>query len=317
MRLDQLEIDWNYLVERLERLLDLGEELLSRRLEPPALDPLLPQRSLAFRWQRETGLEPVLAPDLPDLADLIGIDAALERLRQNTRQFVHGYAANNVLLWGERGTGKSSAVKGLLREFGADGLRLVEVHKEELFQLPQILRQLRPLPYRFVLFCDDLAFDENEVSYRELKALLEGGLEARPQNLLVYATSNRRHLLPERLRDNSDSDEVHPEEALSEKLSLADRFGISIGFYPLDETAFLAVVGHLAKRRRLPVEPSTLAAQACLWARLRRGRSGRVARQFVDDLEGRLALAARLEQGGGRARGPVRRRQPGRSGSTK
>lgn len=292
MRLDEMDLDWGYLLERVERLLDLGEEYLSRRLEETELDPAQMQRTLAFRWQRESGLEAVDLPDLPDLADLLGIDPVLERLRQNTRQFVHGCTANNVLLWGERGAGKSSAVKGLLREFGDAGLRLVEVHKEELFQLPQLARQLRPLPQRFILFCDDLSFDEREVSYRELKALLEGSIEARPKNTLIYATSNRRHLLPEQLRENVGDGEIHPEEAIAEKLSLADRFGISLGFYPMGMETFLAVVRHLAARRRLTLGTAELERQARDWAFVRGAISGRVARQFIDDLDGRLALQA-------------------------
>ncbi len=214
-------------------------------------------------------------------------------MRQNTRQFVHGLPANNVLLWGARGSGKSSAVKGLLGEFAGVGLRLVEVRKEDLFQLPTIAALLRPQPYRFILFCDDLSFDESEVDYRELKALLEGGIEARPENLLIYATSNRRHLMPEHLRDNTDRDEIHPEEAIAEKISLSDRFGITLGFYPATQDIYLAIVRHLAKQRQLPIDDVALVEEALQWAMLRGARSGRVARQFIDDLTGRLLLAGK------------------------
>ena len=202
----------------------------------------------------------------------------------------HRLPANNVLLWGARGTGKSSAVKGLLGEFAGVGLRLVEVRKEDLFQLSAITELLRPYPYRFILFCDDLSFDESEVDYRELKALLEGGIEARPENLLIYATSNRRHLMPERLSDNTGGEEIHPEEAIAEKISLSDRFGITLGFYPTTQESYLEIVRHLANGRQLPLGDGELAAEALEWAMLRGARSGRVARQFIDDLTGRLLL---------------------------
>jgi len=299
VNLDEIDIDWSYLMERLERLLDLGEEYLESRLGEYEPEPELFCNFIAFRWRRqgdEGYLEGVAHPDLPDLADLLGIDPILLRLRRNTRQFLQGLPANNVLLWGERGGGKSSAVKGLLREFGDKGLRLVEVGKEDLFQLPAIAACLRGRPGRFILFCDDLSFDEGEADYRALKALLEGGIEARPENLLVYATSNRRHLLPERLTENSGEAEIHPEEGVAEKLSLSDRFGITLGFYPMDQQTYLAVARHLCTRRQLPVSAPELDTEALHWALARGARSGRVARQFVDDLSGRLALR-RLEGG--------------------
>lgn len=293
MRLEEIDIDWNYLIERLERLLDLSEEYLEGHLAAYEPEPELFERFVAFRWrQQETEgyLAEVAHPDLPDHADLLGIEATLSRLRDNTRQFLHGLPANNVLLWGERGGGKSSAIKGLLTEFAAQGLRLVEVSKEDLFQLPAITACLRERPFRFILFCDDLSFDETEPDYRELKALLDGGIEARPPNLLIYATSNRRHLLPERLLENSGEAEIHPEEAMAEKLSLADRFGIRLGFYPMGQETYLAVVRHLCRRRRLAIAERELEGEALRWALARGGRSGRVARQFIDDLNGRLAL---------------------------
>jgi uncharacterized protein len=292
--MDRKDLDWDYLLKRVDRLLDLGEKLLTRQFPDAAPDPELFGRFQAFRWQRQTSggiLEAVPYPDRPRHADLIGIDRHLERLRRNTLQFVSGLPANNVLLWGERGTGKSSAIKGLLQEFGDQGLRIIEMQKEDLFWLPQIARPLRDLPYRFILFCDDLSFDESEIDYRELKALLEGGVEARPANVLVYATSNRRHLMPERLQENTGEDEIHPEERIAEKLSLSDRFGITIGFYPVDQEMYLAIVRHLAKQRKLPISRPALEREALEWALYRGSRSGRVARQFIDDLSGRLALS--------------------------
>jgi predicted AAA+ superfamily ATPase len=293
VRMDEIDIDWSYLLERLERLLDLGEEYLEERLSSFEPDPELFAKFIAFRWRRhgsEGYLEGVAHPDLPDHADLLGIERALSCLRQNTRQFLHSLPANNILLWGERGGGKSSAVKSLLKEFGGQGLRLVEVQKEDLFQLPAIAACLREQSFRFILFCDDLSFDENETGYRELKALLEGGIEARPENVLVYATSNRRHLLPERFQENTGEAEIHPEEAVAEKLSLSDRFGIALGFYPMGQETYLAIVRHLGQRRQLQFSPVKLEAEALRWALARGARSGRVARQFIDDLNGRLAL---------------------------
>ena len=302
MELKEVNLDWAYLLERLERLLDLGEEVLSRRLGGESPDPEMFRRFTAFRWQRLEGggrfLE-IPYPDLPDHEDLLGIDRELNQLRRNTLQFVRGHSANNVLLWGERGGGKSSAVRGLLPLFAGQGLRLIEVQKEDLFQLPAITAYLRDHPFRFILFCDDLSFDESEVAYRELKALLEGGLAARPENVLVYATSNRRHLMPERLEENTGEAEIHPEERIAEKLSLSDRFGITLGFYPMSQELFLTVVRHLADRRNLGVDAALLEREALQWAIMRGARSGRVARQFIDDLTGRLAVSAEMEPAAG------------------
>lgn len=297
MDIDRLDIDWDFVIERFDRILDLGEEYLTRRLSEYQLDPEFFRHFIAFRWlQQEDGgyLEEVAFPDLPDHADLFGIDRILQRLQRNTEQFVHSYPANNVLLWGERGNGKSSAIKGLLKPFALQGLRLIEVHKEGLLQLPQITGLLREQPYRFILFCDDLSFDEQEPGHRELNALLEGGIEEPAANILVYATSNRRHLLPEPMSDNSGTQEIHPEEALAEKLSLADRFGISLGFYPMSQATFLEIVAHQARLRRLIIPEDELNRAALRWALERGSRSGRVARQFIDDLSGQLAMAGKI-----------------------
>lgn len=299
MALEDLDIDWDYLLERIERLMDMGEEYLNRQLAIYAPDPSAFDQYCAFRWQGGEGggfLAEIVHPDIPDPGDLVGIDDVLQRLRQNTGQFAAGHPANNVLLWGERGTGKSSAIKSLLREFAARRVRMVEVQKEDLYHLPVIIGTLRPLPYRFVLFCDDLSFDESEAGYRELKALLEGGLEARPENVLVYATSNRRHLMPERMEENIGAGEIHPEETVSEKLSLSDRFGIAMGFYAMSRETYLAIVRHLARKRGLQISAKRLDEQAWQWAVWRGARSGRVARQFVDDLTGRLALAGKVRK---------------------
>jgi uncharacterized protein len=232
--------------------------------------------------------------DLDDVAldDLFWIDDQKAAIETNTRQFLAGLPANNVLLWGARGTGKSSLIHGLLNRYAAQGLRLVEVNKGRLAALPEIVRRLRDEPFRFILFCDDLSFDETETGYRELKALLQGGIEAPPPNVMIYATANRRHLLPERFEANTGEAEIHPEEALSEKLSLSDRFGITLGFYPVSQSLYLDIVRHLAQQRLLQINAPDLEREALQWALLRGARSGRVARQFVDDLTGRLGLEA-------------------------
>lgn len=297
MDIERLDIDWDYVVERLDRILDLGEEYLTRLLVEYQLDPGIFHDYIAFRWIQHQGngyLAEVAHPDLTDHEDLFGIDRILEKLQRNTEQFVHSYPANNVLLWGERGCGKSSAIKGLLKLFIQNGLRLIEVQKEDLFQLPQITSLLRDQPYRFILFCDDLSFDEQEPGYRELKSLLDGGIEEPAGNILLYATSNRRHLVPEHLSDNIDGQEIHPEEAWSEKLALADRFGISLGFYPMSQPVYLEIVGYLAQQRRLIITDEELNSAALIWAIERGSRSGRVARQFIDDLSGQMAMAGKI-----------------------
>ncbi len=293
MNLHSINLDWDFLIERIDRLMDLTEEFLTRKLtDDIEADPQIFRTAVAFRWNHDGQLEALEHPDVVRREQLLGLDDHLERLHRNTHQFVAGLPANNILLWGERGAGKSSAVKSLLPAFAEQGLRMIEVHKEELYHLPAITRLLRTQPYRFILFCDDLSFDENEPGYRELKTLLQGGLEAPPPNMLIYATANRRHLMPERLEDNADSTEIHPEEAVAEKLSLSDRFGITLGFYPVDQPQYLGIVRYLARERELNISDEELSQEALRWALARGSRSGRVAHQFVDDLTGRLGLAA-------------------------
>lgn len=287
-----MDTDWNNLAVRLERLLERFERIIDRHDPVLPRDPAFFDGAIAFRWRRsgEQGtFEPVAHPHLPDPADLVGIDLVREDLIRNTAQFMDGCPANNVLLWGERGTGKSTCVKGMLRLFADRGLRLVEVQRDDLMSLPALIAALRSVPRRFILFCDDLSFGEGEGGYRELKALLEGSIEAKPTNILFYATSNRRHLLPERMEDNLSS-EIHPEEAVSEKLSLADRFGMALGFYPFSQDVYLSIVERYAEKFDLPMEREALRKEAHLWAMYRGSRSGRSARQFIDDLAGRLGV---------------------------
>lgn len=284
---------WDRLAGKLDHLLGRLDRFLDGHLPPPPPDSRLFVDYLAFRWQRAGkggAFLPVEHPHLPDLNDLVGIDLVRDELVRNTGQFVAGYPANNVLLWGERGTGKSTCVKGLLRRFSGEGLRLVEVLRDDLFTLPAITAPLRKLPQRFILFCDDLSFGEGEGGYRELKALLEGGIEERPSNILFYATSNRRHLLPERMEDNLGG-EIHPEEAVSEKLSLADRFGLNLSFYSFDQATYLAIVARYAEKFALPIGEEDLRREALQWALFKGSRSGRAGRQFIDDLAGRLQVS--------------------------
>ena len=282
---------------RVQRVFELGERVLED-LVGGSGDGIAFERSLAFRWDASRGpgrLFPIEAPHLFDLDDLVGVDRAVAKLLANTDQFVGGLPSNHVLLYGERGTGKSSAVKGLLGRFGGRGLRMVEVHKADLMHLPRILDALRGSAHRFILFCDDLSFDAGEARFRELKAALEGSLVAPPQNVRIYATSNRRHLLPESMADNRAATlvvqgELHMGEAVEEKLALSDRFGLVLGFYGFDQDTYLAIVERYASKAGVRAEPGTLRAEALRWALQRSSRSGRTARHFVDDFAGRELL---------------------------
>jgi hypothetical protein len=276
---------------RLERVLEKAERLLEAHL--PSANGEVLDSAIAFVWRHAGGFQPVRHVDPMRLRDLIGVDRQLQTLVRNTRQFLRGAPANHVLLWGERGSGKSSAVKVLLNEYAGEGLRLVQVHRHDLADLPEIIDRVLDRPEKYLLFCDDLSFEYDDAEYKELKALLEGGIHARPENLLIYATSNRRHLMPEFMADRQvvmDGDEVHPNETIEEKLSLADRFGIRLGFYKITQAIYLEIVRHLAGARGLAIAPADLDTKAIRWAMSYSGFSGRSARQFVDDLQGQVAL---------------------------
>lgn len=285
------------ILDRIERVLDLAEQWLERQVGA-RLRPEVAARHRAFRWDARGGagrLVPVLEPHAIDLDDLVGVERQVGELVRNTEQLLRGLPANHVLLFGERGTGKSSAVKGLLARFADQGLRLVEVTKQDLIHLPDVITALRGLPYRFLVFCDDLSFDEGEPGMRELKAALEGSVEATPANVRIVATSNRRHLIPQRLRDNrearlDENSELHVGEALEEKLALADRFGLVLGFYGFPQATYLRIVDRWAAKAGIALPAAELHAEALRFALDRSSRSGRVAKQFVDDLAGRLAL---------------------------
>ena len=226
-----------------------------------------------------------------DLDLLRGIERNRDILLDNTRRFARGLPANNALLWGARGTGKSSLVKAVhatVNEESKGALALIEIHREELASLPVLLGRLRSQPRRCLLFCDDLSFDAADTSYKSLKAVLEGGIEGRPANVIFYATSNRRHLMPRDMIENERSTAINPSEGVEEKVSLSDRFGLWLGFHNCDQDTYFAILEGYARRYGLEMPVETLRAQAVEWSVTRGARSGRVAWQFIQDLAGRL-----------------------------
>ena len=289
---------WNRILDRLERVLGLAERALESRSGAEPSRELF-ERAVAFRWDARRGngrLRPIERPQLFALEDLVCVDRALDRLIANTEQFLAGLPFNHVLLHGERGTGKSSAVRGLLERYAERGLRIAEVHRADLLDLPDVLEILARVPQRFLVFCDDLSFDAGDPGYRELKAALEGSLAAPAENVCIVATSNRRHLIQERVADNAQigldaAGDLQVGETVDEKLALSDRFGLVIGFYAFDQDAYLEVVKHYAAKAGLATPWEELREEALRWALRRASRSGRCARQFVDDLAGRKALA--------------------------
>lgn len=250
----------------------------------------------AFRWSSQGGegeLKGIQNPDPIKLEDLVGYESQRKEVVDNTLQFVKGYPANNLLLYGDRGTGKSSTIKALLHQFGKEGLRLIEISKSELIHLPQIIEMVINRPQRFIIFIDDLSFDEHETEYKHLKAILEGSLQARPKNVLVYATSNRRHLVREYFKDREETSEVGIRGTLQEKLSLSDRFGKTIVFPLPTQQEYLRIVEHLAQKRGINMDKAQLRKQALLWAKWNNEPSGRTARQFIDDLCGSLGFTTK------------------------
>ncbi|MHA1524186.1 MAG: ATP-binding protein [Alphaproteobacteria bacterium] len=262
------------------------------RLAPVALAPADWQSANAFLWQAEGGLVAVEAVNRVELALLKGIDFHRDTLLANTVRFAKGRAANNALLWGARGTGKSSLVKavhhGVAQSVGGN-LKLIEIHREDIDTLPLLMKATREgADFRFIIFCDDLSFDGPDTSYKSLKAVLEGGIEGRPANVIFYATSNRRHLMARHMIENERSTAINPSEAVEEKVSLSDRFGLWIGFHNCNQADYLEIVSGYAKHFALKISPSELEREALEWAATRGARSGRVAWQYVQDLAGRL-----------------------------
>jgi uncharacterized protein len=281
----------------LEKILERLEQLL-----PPPLPKTDWEASVAFRWRsagRRGGalasagwLQPVRHVHRIELSDLRGIDAQIAKVEQNTRQFMDGKPANNVLLTGARGTGKSSIVKGLLNKYARQGLRLIEVEKNDLVDLPYIVDQVAARKERFILFCDDLTFHGAEDGYIALKVALDGSISTTSENLLIYATSNRRHLMPEYMAENLETryvgDEIHPGETVEEKISLSERFGLWVTFYPFDQDEFLDIVGQWLQHFGASARDNTR-EEALQWALQKGSRSGRVAYQFARDWVGRHA----------------------------
>lgn len=279
--------DNSLLLERIDRLLDHLEQLASG-----AIGATDWQSFVAFHWDPRHGLKGVAHPHRVRMDDLLCMDRQKAEVARNTVQFVAGKPANNVLLWGSRGTGKSSLVKAVFNAFAADGLRLIEIDKADLIQVPRLLDQLYDRPERFVLFCDDLSFESTDASYKALKAVLEGTIAAPPDNVLLYATSNRRHLMPEFMAENLEArpsgGEIHQGESVEEKISLSERFGLWLSFYPFSQADYLAIVDHwLGRMGASGVGDEDAHAAALRWATQRGSRSGRVARQFALDWAGR------------------------------
>ena len=270
--MDRVSVDRTYFVDRFVPVENHTERIRVCRLG-----------TAGYRESRRSGL-------------LKGLEDTRDQLRDNTARFARGLPANNALLWGARGMGKSSLVKAIHAEVAADGtrskakarLKLVEIHREDIASLPRCLAHFRASPHRFIVFCDDLSFDNDDTSYKSLKAVLDGGIEGRPDNVLFYATSNRRHLMPRDMMENERSTAINPSEAVEEKVSLSDRFGLWLGFHNCSQDEYLDIVSGYATHYGLTLAPDLLKAQAIEWQMTRGSRSGRVAWQFIQDLAGRL-----------------------------
>jgi predicted AAA+ superfamily ATPase len=267
------------------------------RMAPPLTPVPAFDAADAFVWHAaQRRLEPVKRVNRVEMKLLKGIDRMRDTLVENTERFARGLPANNALLWGARGMGKSSLVKAVHAQINADRgstarLKLVEIHREDIESLPALMALLRDSPHRFVVFCDDLSFEHEDTSYKSLKAVLEGGIEGRPDNVILYATSNRRHLMAREMLENERATAINPGEAVEEKVSLSDRFGLWLGFHRCSQDEYLAMVEGYVGHYKLPIEADALRREALEWATTRGARSGRVAWQFVQDLAGRLGVA--------------------------
>ena len=281
------------LIDRLDGILDRVEHLTPSNAQAPDWSS-----AYAFRWRKQRGggyIQAVVRPHQIRLDDLQGIGRQRSELERNTRQFLKGLPANNALLWGSRGTGKSSLVKALVNQYRGEGLRVLEVDKNDLIDLPDVVEGIQNRPERFLLFCDDLSFESDDSSYKALKAILDGSVHAPPENVLIYATSNRRHLLPEYMSENLDAHhvngEIHHSEAVEEKISLSERFGLWLSFYPFKQEQYLEIVDHWLKSFDVrAVDSEAVRAAALQWALARGSRSGRSAYQFARDWAGRQGL---------------------------
>ncbi len=278
------------LISRLERVADALD-----RLAPPIRQQVDPGSATAFVWHAgDDRLEPVARVNRVDIELLKGIDLTRDLLVENTERFAKGLPANNALLWGARGMGKSSLVKAahhLISGRVGGRLKLVEIHREDIESLPRLMSIIRRHPeLRFIVFCDDLSFDAQDTSYKSLKAALEGGIEGRPENMILYATSNRRHLLPREMIENERSTAINPSEAVQEKVSLSDRFGLWLGFHNCSQDDYLDMIEAYSRHFKLPVSAESVRQGAIEWAATRGSRSGRVAWQYIQDQAGRLGI---------------------------
>jgi predicted AAA+ superfamily ATPase len=284
---------------------DLSQERLVRALETiaahlsaragPAVEPDAFDRADAFVWHPDGRLAAVPRVSRVELFLLKGVDRMRDILMENTERFAGGLPANNALLWGARGMGKSSLVKATHASVNADRkaadkLKLIEIHREDIESLPALMERLRASSFRFIVFCDDLSFDGNDASYKSLKAVLEGGIEGRPENVILYATSNRRHLLAREMIENERSTAINPGEAVEEKVSLSDRFGLWLGFHRCSQDEYLAMVRGYCGHFGIEIADEELEREALEWSTTRGSRSGRVAWQFVQELAGRLGV---------------------------
>ncbi|WP_366656762.1 ATP-binding protein [Fodinicurvata sp. EGI_FJ10296] len=285
-------------LERIEQALSRIADGVDRNSPPAPSAPFDPRAADAFVWVSDAArLQPVVTVNKTDIDLLAGIDQQKSILLENTARFARGLPANNALLWGSRGMGKSSLVKAVharINEETPGAMALVEVHREDLPTLPKLMAELRSVDRPCLLFCDDLSFDQSDQSYKSLKAVLEGGIEGRPSNVLLYATSNRRHLMPRDMIENEQSSAIMPEEAVEEKVSLSDRFGLWLGFHACRQDLFFEMVENYARSYDLPIEREELHARAREWQVTRGSRSGRVAWQFIQDLAG--SLGRRLDR---------------------
>src|SRR6476661_2403451 len=294
--------DSDKLIQRAGALLERIEKLLPAQPQP------VDWKTIAYRWRKRNGrgiIESVRHVHEINLGDLRGIDRQKKIVEQNTRQFVQGYPANNVLLTGARGTGKSSLIKALLNKYASRGLRLIEVEKQDLVDLPEIVALIAARPERFIIYCDDLSFEADDPGYKALKVVLDGSISAASDNCLIYATSNRRHLMPEFMNENLEyrhvGEEIHPGETSEEKISLSERFGVWASFYPFDQDEYLSIVDVWIRHFAVEGAGTEAAHKAALqWSLARGSRSGRVAWQFARDWAGKQRM--KNEGGGMRAR---------------
>jgi uncharacterized protein len=288
--LDKPGLDSEFLLAALQRIATALERLAPKGASQPDF-----AAADAFVWHPAgRDLTPVRRVNRVDMSLLRGIDRVRDTLVENTERFARGLPANNALLWGARGMGKSSLVKAAHAAVNAGAaescLKLIEIHREDIDSLPELMALLRGAQARFIIFCDDLSFDAEDTTYKSLKAVLEGGIEGRPENVIFYATSNRRHLMPREMMENERSTAINPGEAVEEKVSLSDRFGLWLGFHRCSQDEFLAMVQGYVGHYGIAIDPELMRAEALEWAATRGSRSGRVAWQYVQDLAGRLGV---------------------------